>query len=309
MWRKMISDCLLSIIVVALNEEKRLPTLLKSISNEASNNDIQVIMIDNGSTDRTYKVMQEYAGAHKNVKVAIIRGPLGHAWNEALKMADCEYVMFLGADMYLPRGWYERIRKLLSRGRYDAVVARLIPLFRYQGPLNNYDLAYFLGDTASDGPWREPTFHSGGLIVRRDAALKVGFKPLPTSEDGEFSFRFLRAGYHAYYFPSQHYVFDEHYYDVKTMMSYYRKLGTSLIVLIRSTGALSVLKMMIRTVMEPLTPHYLITRYRKARKYVPIKYTTWITAGLLRIYAILTSIILHTILLKPIPTKIIRTKL
>ncbi len=307
----MNNNCLLSIIVVALNEEKRLSLLLKSIGSETINDDIEVILIDNGSTDNTYKIMQEYAKYHKNVKTTVIKGPLGHARNEALRLATCKYIMFLDADMYLPKGWFERIGKLLNSGNdYDAVVARLIPLFRYQGPLTNYDLAYFLGDTANEGgPWREPTFHSGGLIVRRDIALKIGFKPLPTSEDGEFSFRFLRAGYRAYYFPNRHYVLDEQYYDIKTMISYYRKLGTSLIVLLKSTGNLSILKMMIRTALEPLTPHYLITRYRKARKYIPIKYRTWLTAGLIRTYAILTSIILHTILIKPIPTRVIRVKL
>ena len=303
----MSNNCLLSIIVVALNEEKRLPPLLKSISNEADD-DVEIVLIDNGSSDNTYRIMQEYARNHRNVKTTVITGPLGYAWNEALKIANCEYVMFLGADMYLPRGWYGRIRKLLTNN-YDAIVAKLIPLFRYQGPLTNYNLAYFLGDTAKEGPWREPTFHSGGLIVRRDAALKIGFKPLPTSEDGEFSFRFLRAGCKAYYFPRQHYVLDEQYYDVRTMISYYKKLGTSLIVLLRSTGSVSILKMMIKTVLEPLTPHYLITRYRKARKYVDVKYGTWVMIGLLRIYAMLTSIILHTILMKPIPQKITRAKL
>ena len=60
----MKSNCLLSIIVVALNEEKRLPLLLKSISNEADN-DIEVILINNGSTDNTYRIMQEYTRSQK----------------------------------------------------------------------------------------------------------------------------------------------------------------------------------------------------------------------------------------------------
>ena len=80
----MNSNCQLSIIVVVLNEEKRLPLLLKSISNEADN-DIEVILIDNGSTDNTYGIMQEYARSHRNVKTAVIVGPLGRARNEAPK--------------------------------------------------------------------------------------------------------------------------------------------------------------------------------------------------------------------------------
>ena len=52
-------------------------------------------------------------------------------------MANCKYVkyvMFINADMYLSKGWYGRIRKLLTNN-YDVIVAKLIPLFRYQGPL------------------------------------------------------------------------------------------------------------------------------------------------------------------------------
>jgi glycosyltransferase involved in cell wall biosynthesis len=307
-----MSDCLVTIITVALNEERRLPLMLKSIDSELThgNHSIEVILVDNGSTDRTYEIMINYAKTHNNVKIMKIPGPLGYAYNEALKNAKCEFVLFLGADMYLPRGWLSRITGLIREyPECDAFVARLLPLFRFRGSLNDYCMAYFLGDTAGDGYWREPTFHSGGLLIKRDLAVKIGFKPLPSAEDGEFSFRFLRIGYRACYFPTIYYVLDEQYYDVNTMISYFRKLGVSTVILMRYAPSISTAKALIRAILEPLTPHYLVTRYNKASRYVRISRITWLLYGLLRLYAMIYPILIHGLLGIKVKGKITRTKL
>src|SRR2546427_2066761 len=187
---------LFSVVTVALNEEPRIGTLLRSPDLETERNELEVLLIDNGSKDGTVDIMERYAATRTNVRTFVSKGSLGEAWQFGLDHAHGQYVIFLGADMALPRGTINTLRMLVSRHPSpNAIVAKLSPLFRRQGDLNNYLKGYLLADTGKDGPWKECMFHSGGLVVDRLLAQKVRFDPtLPTSEDGDFSYRFLKSG-------------------------------------------------------------------------------------------------------------------
>ncbi len=62
---------LLSIIIPAHNEEKRLPPTLEQVFAflDQQNYEAEVLVIENGSTDRTYELAQSYASQHKNLRV------------------------------------------------------------------------------------------------------------------------------------------------------------------------------------------------------------------------------------------------
>jgi len=300
----------LSIAVVALNEEKRLSTLLHSIDCQRRPSvNIEVVLIDNGSVDGTLRIMEEYRDTHEMVHLEVHPGTLGSAWDRALRAARGDYVAFLGADMQLPPGWLTTIAELLREHPCDAIVAKIVPLFRYQGPLNAYLSAYHLGDTAADGPWMESTFHDGGLVVRRDRALEIGFDShLPVSEDGEFSYRFLEKGFRVCYFPSRYVVLDEQFYDLAGLISYFRKLGLAGVVLLRSTRSAKVAHSLLRTLLEPLTPHYLVSRFRKGRERVRISYRTWLLAGMARLLTMALAVMIYGPLGWRLPPRIQRRK-
>ena len=48
---------LLSIIIPCFNESKSLPILVKNFANKLKRNDIELIIIDNGSKDSTNKIL------------------------------------------------------------------------------------------------------------------------------------------------------------------------------------------------------------------------------------------------------------
>jgi hypothetical protein len=146
-------------------------------------------------------------------------------------------------------------------------------------------------------------------VISREVASRLGFRPLPVSVDGEFSYRFLSLGYRACYFPLLNYVLDEQYYDLPTMISYYRKLGLSWVVLLRATGSVGIALTLLKTLLEPLMPHYLVARYRKARIYVKVPYSTWLLCGFTRIYSMFYSILKYGLLSRKIPGKVTRRKL
>lgn len=180
----------LSVIVVALDEERRLPLLLKSIEKQMPNSMLkEIILVDNGSCDNTLTIMKAFEKKYSICSVFQNTMCLSEVYDFATRIASGTYISYLDADMALPLGWFDTVEKLVKTyGRYCAgFVARLLPLQRYHGPLNRFLMAYFLGDTARDGFWKEKTFHSGGLVIRREVAQRIGFrKNLPSSYDGDF---------------------------------------------------------------------------------------------------------------------------
>lgn len=299
----------ISVLVVALNEEQRLPLLLSSLG-QRSLDQVELIMIDNGSQDKTFDLMCSYSKSTRNAYVYQFVGALGAAFNFGLRTATGRYVVFMGADMAFPPHWLSTICQIMNTDTlFDALVARLIPLFRYQGSLNDYVLGYFLGDTAAEGEWKEQTFHSGGLVVKRDSAVRIGFNTaLPTAEDGDFSYRFLRHGYKARYSPFKYFVLDEQYCDLSGLISYFRKLGVGATTLVRLHPSLGMSVTFLRTLFEPLTPHYLLLRYRKAACHVRIGYFTWVLAGFTRLLAMVYATVVYGLFARPLPKKLTRNK-
>lgn len=96
---------LLSIVIPAHNEERRLPPSLEKIDAflQTQPFDAEVIVVENGSTDRTVEVAEEYAREHPYVRVikATVRGK-GLAVKEGMLVARGEYRFICDADLSMP---------------------------------------------------------------------------------------------------------------------------------------------------------------------------------------------------------------
>ena len=101
---------LLTIIMPAFNEQDRITTALDSIPRR---NDLEVLIIDDGSTDNTYEVCQKYAENASDLNIRIIRleenKGLGNAKNVGYDNALGEYINQLDSDDYLYTDVYERV--------------------------------------------------------------------------------------------------------------------------------------------------------------------------------------------------------
>ena len=106
---------LLTIIVPAYNEQDRITTALDSIPRR---DDIEVLIIDDGSTDDTYKVCKNYAKNHKDMNIRIIRlkknKGLGNAKNVGYDNAKGDYINQLDADDWLYTENYEKVMAMLD---------------------------------------------------------------------------------------------------------------------------------------------------------------------------------------------------
>ena len=90
-----------SIIVPVYNMEKYLPQCLDSLVSQTLKN-IEIICVDDGSTDSSLKILQDYAA--KDNRIKILTQPNSHqsiARRNAMKVATGEYVLYVDSDDYI----------------------------------------------------------------------------------------------------------------------------------------------------------------------------------------------------------------
>lgn len=123
---------ILSIIVPAYNIEKYLKRCLDSIINQSYKN-FECIIVNDGSTDRTRTICDEYA--KKDSRIIVIHqenGGLSVARNKAMKVVRGKYVSFVDGDDYIMKTYCETLINLLEDN--DADVAKCD---YYKGILTN----------------------------------------------------------------------------------------------------------------------------------------------------------------------------
>ena len=106
---------LLTIIVPVYNQEDLIIRALDSIPRR---DDIEVLIIDDGSTDNTYNVCEKYMMDTNDLLIRIIRlennKGLGNAKNVGYDNAMGEYINQLDSDDYLYTDEYEKVMEQLD---------------------------------------------------------------------------------------------------------------------------------------------------------------------------------------------------
>lgn len=92
----------ISIIIPVYNVEKYIDDCLNSILNQTfKSSELQVIMVNDGSTDNSKDIMDEYAKKYSNftaIHLPKSHGGPGTARNEGMKLAKGEFLMFIDPD-------------------------------------------------------------------------------------------------------------------------------------------------------------------------------------------------------------------
>jgi glycosyltransferase involved in cell wall biosynthesis len=93
----------LSIVIPAFNVEKWISRCLDSCLNQNLSYDLyELIIVNDGSTDDTIKIIKEYSDSYSNVKIITKKnGGLSSARNAGLGLANGEYVLFLDSDDWI----------------------------------------------------------------------------------------------------------------------------------------------------------------------------------------------------------------
>lgn len=111
---------LLSIIVIAYNEEKYLPVLLDSLSKQTFTR-FELIVVDSNSTDDTEKLALAFEEKFENfsfIKLDKPRGP-AYARNKGAEAASYERLIFLDADTRLKPDFIQKVMHELAKNQAD----------------------------------------------------------------------------------------------------------------------------------------------------------------------------------------------
>lgn len=115
----------LSIVIPLFNEDESLPELAAWIERvvTANNYSYEVIMVDDGSTDNSWKVIEELRAKNSNIKGIKFQRNYGKsaALNEGFKAAQGEVVITMDADMQDSPDEIPELRRMILEGNYDIV--------------------------------------------------------------------------------------------------------------------------------------------------------------------------------------------
>ncbi len=115
---------LLSLVIPVFNEEDSLPFLLRTLCPIAEKVDpeYELILVDDGSSDRTYAMMEEASRENQHLKVLSFSRNFGHqlAVTAGLDVATGECVVVMDADLQDPPELLPRMVELYQQG-YDIV--------------------------------------------------------------------------------------------------------------------------------------------------------------------------------------------
>ena len=111
---------IVSLIIVALNEEKALPNLLEDIKQQGYQHDrMDIVLIDSMSKDQTRTIMKNFMNSHDFYRVTCLENPKmlqAPGWNIGLDTADGEIIMRLDAHASIPEDFIEKNVRCLERG-------------------------------------------------------------------------------------------------------------------------------------------------------------------------------------------------
>jgi dolichyl-phosphate beta-glucosyltransferase len=163
----------LSIIIPAHNEETRLPRALRQVFTflEKQTYSAEVIIVENGSSDRTLEKAREYLPNHPNlVVIHEDKAGKGNAVRRGVLDARGEYRFICDSDLSMPITELEKF---------------LPPV------LNNFDIAIASREAPGAVRYNEPSYrHFGGRAIN----LAIRFLILPGLNDTQCGFKCFRAG-------------------------------------------------------------------------------------------------------------------
>ena len=118
----MVEEKLISVIVTAYNIEQYLPRCMDSILAQTWKQ-LEIILVDDGSTDATPQICDEYCKAHENVQVVHQKnaGP-SVARNAGVALAKGEYIGYVDGDDWIEADMYESMLKALVFNNADIAI-------------------------------------------------------------------------------------------------------------------------------------------------------------------------------------------
>ena len=137
-----MDDIKVSVIVPVYNVAKYLPECMDSLVNQTME-DMEIICVNDGSTDNCLEILEEYAQKDSRVKVFTIENSgISLARNFGLEQARGEYVGFVDSDDYVDGTMFEKLYISCIQNDLDLAMCKISLFDDETGEVNN-DLDYY----------------------------------------------------------------------------------------------------------------------------------------------------------------------
>lgn len=185
---------LVTIVIPALNEEVSILRTLHSLSQNVTSYPVEIIVVNNNSTDRTQEVLDRL-----NVRSYIQRIP---GWGPARQLgqqkAEGKYILMADADCFYPSGWIQKMTNELMKEGVTCVYGGYCFLGSAEKARWKLFVYEFLRGLISElrhlkRPWLNSVGMSMGYV--KDLGLKIGFIDKKIrGEDGRMCFELAQLG-------------------------------------------------------------------------------------------------------------------
>jgi glycosyltransferase involved in cell wall biosynthesis len=203
-------------VIPARNAERTIGACLAALVERTPADNVEIVVADNGSTDRTLEIAARYP-------VRIVRVPWGFVSkvrNDGARVAQGQIVAFVDSDCDVLPHWYEALTSALADPRIGVVGCR------HELPAST---------TWCERAWQaahvKPGEHlesdvayvpAGNMALRRDRFLSVGGfdESLETGEDPDLCVRVARRGYRVVSAPAMRCI---HHGEPKSLVHVFRR--------------------------------------------------------------------------------------
>lgn len=198
----MIKEPRISVIIPVWNGEKDIPHLLLALDRQvASRDEYEIIIIDNGSTDKTVEVVEDFSFVQLAVEV---RPGSYAARNRAVALAKGTFLLFTDADCVPDPHWIAAALNRAELHGSDCLIGGRIELFRAEGS-GPFSSRYDALAAGFNQEWNLANNHcvTANWLCSKEALIQIGgFNPeLLSGGDGECAGRFASAGKKFIYAP------------------------------------------------------------------------------------------------------------
>jgi glycosyltransferase involved in cell wall biosynthesis len=208
----------ISIIIPTYNKSLHLSLLLESILiQDFDPYQFEIVIVDDGSTDSTILVAQNFADRFKNYHyIYQINQGIGSARNSGLRHAKGELISFLADDYILDSSYLRKMGSIF----FDDKVSGVRPLFSSLGktPIEMAMHVYLVSEFKKyKAPVNQPIYAfprsiswGGASMTRRSVFDKFGFflEEFATCEDLEYGIRLWKSGIEMH-------IYDEELFKIK----------------------------------------------------------------------------------------------
>ncbi|WP_440602885.1 glycosyltransferase [Bacillus sp. GB_SG_008] len=116
-----------AVVIASYNVENYIEEAIQSVLKQTLEN-VQVVVVDDGSTDKTQDIIRDMASKHTNIKYHFLEntGSPSEPRNIGISLADAKYITFLDGDDYLGLDACEKMYSYAEEQKADLVVGKMM---------------------------------------------------------------------------------------------------------------------------------------------------------------------------------------